>query len=91
MPRKSCIRVNEEGIVCGHPVGNGGDRHALHHCPTRRRPGENRGARKRVARQAEIRRRREAAKVQAIAEARADARRRATADDEASSQGHRGH
>ena len=90
MPCKTCVLVNKEGIVCGHPVSNGGDRHALNHCPARHKPGENRRARKHAGRRAEERARREAAKVQAIAEARAAARS-AAADKEASSQGHRGH
>ncbi|MDO8408014.1 MAG: hypothetical protein Q7S95_02140 [bacterium] len=90
MPCKPCVRVNEEGIVCGHSVGNGGDRHALNHCPARHKPGENRRGRKHAGRRVAERALREAAKVQAIAEARA-AVRHAAADKEASSQGHRGH
>ena len=87
MPCKPCVRVNEEGLVCGHPVGGGGNMHRLHHCPARHGPGENRRARKSAGRRAVERARREAAKTQAIAEARAAARR-AAADGKAAATTH---
>ena len=75
MPQKACVRIIDEGgATCGFPVGGGGDRHALHHCPPARLPGENRRARKSAGRRVEQRREKAAAAQQAIAEARSAAK-----------------